>query len=137
MPKQMIGIVERNRLPVNQVVATQQVDTVVIPSLYLTQAVAGTYVHIGAYHQITFAIVLTTDVSIACGAFDTGMLSIAEDRVAVQQVVIMKTIATQGIGCPCAPMIVHVTIQESIVTFLQISFLGIADAWRAQQECCQ
>ena len=108
----------------NQVVARQQVDAVVIPRLLLSQTVASPDIHIRTHHQIALAIVLATDISITRSPFDTGMLGIAEDRVAIQQIVISKAITTEGIGGPSPPAIVHMTIEITVVALLQITLLG-------------
>ena len=107
----------------DQVIARQEINTVVIPGLNLPKPFPGAYVHIRTDHQITSAVVLPTDIGITRSTLDTGHLGITEHRVALEQVVIMKAIATQGIGCPRTPTIVHVTIQITIVTFLQIPLL--------------
>ena len=76
--------VEGLRLPVQQVVARQQVDAVVVPGLFLAQAFLGTHVHVGAHHEVAAQVVLAAQVGVARGAFDAGHTGVAEHGVAVQ-----------------------------------------------------
>ena len=108
----------------NQVVAGEQINAVVIPRSHFPQSFFGSYIHIRADHQIARAIMLTTDIGITRGSLDTGMLSVTKDRIACQQIVIVKPVATQRISRPGAPTIVHMTIQITIVALLQITLLG-------------
>jgi hypothetical protein len=108
----------------DEVVARQEVDAVVVPRGHFTKSLSGSDVHIGTDHQIARAVVLATDIGIARGALDTGMLRVAEDRVAVMEIVIVEPVATQGVSGPSAPPVVHVTIQVTIVAHLQITLLG-------------
>ena len=108
----------------DEVIAGQQVDTVVIPRLLLSQTLLRTHIHIGADHQKAFPVMLATDIGIARSPFDTGVLGIAEDRVAIEQVVIVEAVATEGVGRPSPTLLVHVTIEVAIAAFLQVAFLG-------------
>ena len=87
------------------------------------------------HHQIARTVVLPTDIGIARSTLDTGMLGIAEDGVAIEQVLIMKTVTTQGVSSPCTPTIVHMTIQIAVVAFLKVTFLRLCENWR--QESCK
>ena len=108
----------------DEVVARQEVDAIVVPRSYFIQSLSGSDVHIGTDHQIARAVVLATDISIARGALDTGMLRVAEDRVAVMEIMIVEPVATQGVSGPGAPPVVHMTIQITVVAHLQITLLG-------------
>ena len=114
--------VEGHALPVQQVIAAQQVYAVVVPLGLLLQPFEGPHVHIGTEHQIARAVVLAEDVGIACGTLDAGMLAVAEYGVAVQQVVVVHAVAAQGIGRPGPSPVVHVTVQIAVVTLLEVSF---------------
>jgi hypothetical protein len=55
------------------------------------------------------------------------MFRIAEDGVAIEQVMVMKTVTTQGESRPRTPTIVHVTIQIAVVAFLKVTFLRLSE----------
>ena len=78
----------------DQVITRQEIYTVVIPSLHLPQTFFGTYIHIRADHQIPRAVMFTTDIGIAGSTLYASHFSIAEHRIALEQVMIMKTITT-------------------------------------------
>ena len=115
--------VEGHALPVQQVIAAQQVYAVVVPLGLLLQPLEGTHVHIGTEHQIARAVVLAEDVGITCSPLDAGMFAVAEYGVAVQQVVVVHAVSTQGIGRPGTSPVVHVTVQIAVVTLLEVPFL--------------
>ena len=117
-----LTIVEGLRRPVYQVVAHQQVDAIVVPLCLLLQVLESANVHVRAHHQIAASVVFPTDEGIARSALDTGMFVVAEDGVAVQQVVVVETVAAQCVGCPCPSAVVHVAVQVTIVTLLQVAF---------------
>ena len=94
----------------NKIVARQEIDTIIIPRLFFSQTLFCANIHIRTHHQIALPVMLTTDIGITCGTFDTGMLSIAEDRVSPQKVFIVKAVTTQCVSCPCTAVIVHVAI---------------------------
>jgi hypothetical protein len=52
------------------------------------------------------------------------MLGIAEDRVAIEQVMIVEPVTAECEGCPSPPALVHVAIEETVVTLLQVPLLG-------------
>ena len=116
--------VECCRLPVQQVVARQQVDAVVVPGLFLAQAFLGTHVHVGAHHEVAAQVVLAAQVGIARGALDAGHTGVAEHGVAVQQVVVVQTVAAQRIGGPGASAVVHVAVEITVVAGLWIALVG-------------
>ena len=105
-----------------QIVATQQTDAIVIPLGLFLQVAESAHIHVGTQHQIAAAIMFAEDVGIAGGSLYTGMLGIAEYRVAIQQIVVVKTVATECVGRPSPSTIVHVAEQVSVIAFLIIAF---------------
>ena len=104
----------------DEIVGGQEVDAVVVPRLFLAETFGHRVVHVGGNHQVAATVVLTADVGIARTAFNTGMLHGTEHAVAVQQVMIMQTVATEGIGRPLA-LIAHVTEQIAVIAHLQVA----------------
>ena len=88
-----LTVVETLRLPVYQVVGAQQADAVVVPLLLFLQVLEAAHVHIGTHHQVARAVVFATDIGVAGGPLDAGMLPVAEDGVAAEQVVIVEAVA--------------------------------------------
>ena len=118
-----LPVVEGLGAPVNQVVTHQQVNAVVVPLGLLLQVLEAPHIHVGTHHQVARAVVLATDEGIAGGSLNAGHLVVAEDAVAIQQVVVVQSVAAQCIGCPGASLIVHVAIQVAVVATLQVSLL--------------
>ena len=92
--------VEGLRLPVQQVVARQQVDAVVVPLGLFLQVLKAPHIHVRADHQIARAVMLPADISITRSTFYSGYLMVAEDGVAIQQIVKVEAVATQRVCCP-------------------------------------
>ena len=117
-----------------QVVRAQQINAVVVPLCLFLQILKAPHIHVGSNHQIARAIVLATNIGVACGSFNLCHLIIAEDAVTIQQVVVMETVSAQRIGRPSASMIIHVTIEVAIVASLQIPLLlGLRSACNQQR----
>ena len=116
-----LAVVEGLRLPVYQVVARQQVDAVVVPLSLFLQVLKAPHIHVRADHQIARAVMLSADISITRSTFYSGYLMVAEDGVAIQQIVKVEAVATQRVCCPRPRTVVHVTIQVTIVTLLEVA----------------
>lgn len=86
--------IEGNAGPVRQILTLQEIDTMVIPLVALSNA------HIGGNHDVTLAIVHAGDVGITGSAFNAGMLFWIEDRVAAIDVLIVVTITGNSVGSP-------------------------------------
>ena len=127
-----LPIVEGLRLPMDEVVAHEQFYAVVVPFGLLLQVLETAHVHVRTYHQVAAAVVLAADVGIASGSLNAGMFVVAEDGVAVQQVVVVPAVAAQCIGRPCPAAVVHVTIQVSVVTRLVVALAGLSLGSRQQ-----
>ena len=98
----------------NEVIALQEVDAIVVPLLALG------HTHIGGDHQIALArIGLATHVGITLSTLDTCQLGGIHDGLAFVEVVVVKTIATERVCCKFT-LVAHVAIEITIGTFLQV-----------------
>lgn len=85
-----IAEVEGDALPMNQVIATKQVDAIVVPLVALGNT------HVGGHHQVALPINGTGDIGITSSTLDTSMLLGVEDRLAHIDVLIIVTITRNG-----------------------------------------
>ena len=92
----------------DEVVALQQVDAVVVP------LVALGHTHVGGDHDKAFAVIAACDIGIALSAFDAGMLLGVHDRLSADDVFVVVAVAADGIGCPFA-LVAHVAVEVAIV----------------------
>ena len=77
------------------------------------------HTHVGSNHEITFAVVGSGDVSVACAALNACVLLGIEDSIAAEDVGVVITVAAHGISSVLSA-IAHVTIEIAVVTFLQV-----------------
>ena len=112
-----LAVVEGHRGPVDQVVAFQQVDAVVVPLVRLCHA------HVGGHHHIALAVPSTANVGIALSALNAGMFLGVHDGIALQQVFIVVAVAAQGIG-GVLTAVAHVAIQVAVGALLKVLGLG-------------
>ena len=79
----------------DKVVGSEQADAIVVPSLHFAHSVARGLrgIHVGEHHQVTAVVVLTADERIARTFLNGSHLGIAEDGVAVEQVVPVASVA--------------------------------------------
>ncbi len=97
-----------------ELIALQEVDAVVEPCAALA------ITHVGSHHEIPFAAVgLAADIGVTLSTLDEGILLWIHDSLAFKKVMVMKTVAREGISCKFA-IVAHVAIEIAIVAFLQI-----------------
>lgn len=71
------------------------------------------------HHQVAAAIMLATDVGIMRAAFDGRFFGGAEDGIAAQKVVILLSVAAQGVGSPLSAT-AHVAIEITVISLPEI-----------------
>ena len=103
----------------DQIVALEQVDAVIVPFALLAQSLGHAVVHIRRHHHKALTIPTAGDIGIALTTLDTGMFLDIHHRTATQDILIMVTVTAQCKGRPL-PTIAHVAIQIAIVAFLNI-----------------
>jgi len=115
-----LTVVEGNRLPMDEVIRGEEVNTVVVPLGSLLQFLVTAYTHVGGHHQVALSIVAAGDVGIALSAFDAGMFLAIHDGIAIDKVVEMKAITTESV---CRPLTAsaHVAIEVAIIARLIIA----------------
>ena len=106
-----IAEVEGDALPMNQVIASKQVDAIVVPLVALGNT------HVGGHHQVALPIMGTGDIGITSSTLDTSMLLGVEDRLALIDVLIIVSITRNGESC-IFPLVTHVAIEITIISFL-------------------
>ena len=97
----------------DEILAFEQVDAIIVPLMTLG------HTHVGSNHEITFAVVGSGDVSVACAALNACVLLGIEDSIAAEDVGVVITVAAHGISSVLSA-IAHVTIEIAVVTFLQV-----------------
>ena len=100
--------IECHGFPIDKVVATQKIYTVVVP------LAAACHAHVGSNHQIAFAIVGAGYIGVARAAFYTGMFARAEYGIAIYKIGEIQAVAAKGISGPLSPF-THVTIEITVV----------------------
>ena len=98
-----LTVVEGDALPVDEVLATEEVHAVVVPFLALLDA------HVRCHHDVALSVVRTRDISVACTSFDSRVHSVVKHRLSFFQVLIMIAVSRYGVGCPFTT-ITHVAV---------------------------
>ena len=106
--------VKRLRSPVDEVITRQEVDAIVEPRAALAVT------HVRGHHQIALLPVRpAAHVCIPLSSFDEGMLFGVHDGLATIQVMIMQTVAAQGV-CRKLALVAHVAVEIAIRTPLHV-----------------
>ena len=109
--------IERHRLPVEQILAPQQVDAIVVPFARLGHE------HVRGHHEIAFGIVRTADIGIACATLNAGMPGVVEDGAALPKVLEVQAVTADGESRPLSGT-AHVAVEVAVGTFLGIPGRG-------------
>ena len=104
----------------------------VVSSMKEIDAVGHRVVHVSSHHEVALAVGSTADVGITLTALDACMLFWVHDGASSHHVLVVITVAADGIGRPLSA-VAHVTVQIAVVALLQV--LGLC-RHHAGYKCC-